>query len=169
MTEPGGPFPVEDPVWRRLAVVLARREVGLASGSAVVDWATDALTEGRDSASLRVLAGLASSPNEFEVDDHVRAAAAELGVSLPERDRLLRLYATTVAEEIVTGRKRPVDGAKELYELFRRTNALTELGVWTGLDDAMSLATNGIYGNIADVEKEIIRHAHQMTEQAQQG
>jgi hypothetical protein len=80
------PFPLEDSVWRKLAVVLARREMGAASGSDVVAWATEALSEGRDSASLRLLAGLVS-----------------------------RLVA----------------------------NAIPDLAVWTGLDDAVSLAPTG--------------------------
>lgn len=168
MTERAGePFPVEDPVWRKLAVILARREMGVASGSDVVDWATDALTEGRDSVSLRVLASLASPPNDFEVDAKAHAAAAELGFSVPGRDRLLRLYARILAEDIVTERKRPEDGARELYQVFRVANSLPDLAVWTGLDDAVSLAKNGTYGNITDVEAEIVRRAHQMLERPQ--
>jgi hypothetical protein len=158
------PLSCRDSVRRNLDSVLGRREMGWASGNAVVDWAGDALSKGFDSASLRALAGLTSPTNEFEVDALVRAAAAELGFVVPDREKLLRQFATILAEDIVTGRKRPVDGAKELYQVFRMAKSLSDLALWTGLDDAVSLAKNGIYGSINQVEREIVRHAHRMLE-----
>lgn len=153
-----------NPVWCKLAAALARRELGQQTGGDVVAWAADALAEGIDTPSLRILAGLESPPNEFEVDRYLKAAADELGVRIPDRAGLVRLLAATLAGEIAAGRRSPEDGAKELYQLFRQAELHDELGVWTGLDDAVSLAKQGIHGDIQEVEKDIVRHARALAE-----
>jgi hypothetical protein len=60
-------------VRRKLYERLARPPLGWESVSAVVNWAVGALTARWDAVSLAALAGLQKSPNEFEVDQHLRA------------------------------------------------------------------------------------------------
>ena len=74
------------------------------------------------------------------------------------------MLAAVLAEEIAAGKRSPEEGAKELYELFRKAEFRDELRVWTGLDDAVSLAKQGIYGDIYQVEKDIVGNARALAE-----
>jgi hypothetical protein len=162
MSDVSVPYPMDELPWRDLVRVLALREMGRGSAADVVQWAGDALAEGRDSPSLRVLAGLSPPLSGYEVDRHLRDATGELGVSVPDRETLLALFARLVARGIVDGSVSPESGVKDIYEAFRLGDSFVELGVWTGLDDALVMARDGVFGSIQDAEDAIVQEAKRL-------
>ncbi len=147
---------------RRLIEVLAGREMGRNTGAEVVAWAESALAAGLDSPSLRILAGLAVPHNEFEVDRYLNAAAMEIELVLPRGVDLMSVRAHQVAEDIVSGTVTARNGARRLYEIARATGLLTDLSVWSGLDDALAMADSGTFGTVAEVEAEIVVQARRL-------
>lgn len=153
---------MDEQPWRDLVRVLALREMGRGSAADVVQWAGDALAGGHDSPSLRVLAGLSPPLNVHEVDRHLRDATGELGVSVPDREALLALFARLVARGIVDGTVPPESGVKDIYEVFRLGGSFADLGIWTGLDDALVMARDGVFGSVQDAENAIVQEAKRL-------
>jgi hypothetical protein len=152
------------PLVRQLIGILAAREMGHGTGLGVVEWAASALAAGCDSPSLRILAGLAVPPNEFELERYLDAVATEVGLVLPKGTDLLRVRAQQVAEDIVNGTVTARIGAERLYEIAQATGSLTDLSVWSGLDDALAMADSGTFGTVEGVEAEIVARARLLVE-----
>ena len=153
---------LSDPNWRRLVRLLGQRKLGLISGSAIVDWGVDALVAGWESRSLNVLAGLAKPPNEFEVDEYVGRMLKELDVRVPDDKEFAKLYGMAVAGEMLAGTTTPYDGARELFNLWLRSGCPGDLQAWCGYEDEYELARDGVFGDIADVERDILDEARRM-------
>ncbi|WP_395750229.1 hypothetical protein [Prosthecobacter sp.] len=66
-----------------------------------VEWAMEALTEGYDTPSLRILAGLASPLVIFEVRDYAKRALRELGISIPNGPAAISAYARDLVSDIL--------------------------------------------------------------------
>jgi hypothetical protein len=150
------------PLARRLTEILADREMGRSAGEEVVAWAEGALAAGLDSPSLRILAGLTIPQNEFEVDRYLNAVATEVGLALPKGTDLLSVRALHIAEDILSGTVTARFGAQRLYEIARATGSVSDLSVWSGLDDALAMADNGTFGTVERVEAEIIAQAQRL-------
>ncbi len=60
------------PGWALLVRSLALRELKSATGTDIVDWATQAIAAGCESLALYILAALPVPANEFDVDRHLR-------------------------------------------------------------------------------------------------
>ncbi|MHB0914899.1 MAG: hypothetical protein ACYC4M_04345 [Thermoleophilia bacterium] len=89
--------------------------------SDLIDAATDALVEGLDTPSLRILAGLAEADGA-EVKKMFDRSLDELNISLPnEREAALRL-AQLICIEILTGQTHPYKGAKRIWKLSLQVN-----------------------------------------------
>lgn len=154
-----------DDVWRGLVRTLGRRQFrfAFASGSDIVDWAYAALVAGWDSGSLRILAGLDKPPNDFEVDSYLWRAVEEAGVKLPGEEELAELYALTVARDIVAGSVGPYEVSRELRSLWLATGCPSRLSAWSAFEDQYELARDGVvFGDVADVEREIRAEARRM-------
>jgi hypothetical protein len=86
-----------------LLTLLVQLEQGGFAATDASSWAQDALLEGFDSVSLRVLAGLGPDAQSFEVRPLLRDALRELGITPPVGEPLLRAYASAVAQELHDG------------------------------------------------------------------
>ena len=86
-----------------LLALLVQAEHGGYPGGDASSWAQDALEEGLDSFSLRVLAGLGPEASSFEASPFLRDALRELGIVPPEGEALLRSYASAVAQDLHEG------------------------------------------------------------------
>jgi hypothetical protein len=64
-------------------------------------WAADALCEGHDSPSLRILAGLLPPLNPFEVRDYATRALQELEVAIPVGSDAISAFARDLIADIV--------------------------------------------------------------------
>ena len=112
----------------RFYIAVARDVLGLTLSEDLVGVAIEALEDGRDSPSLRVLAGLSGS-------DVTQARALfdrvleELGIVRPSMRDAALLLARETAREIVSGTVEPYEGAKRIWELARSApdESLSEL------------------------------------------
>jgi hypothetical protein len=102
-----------------LLSLLIDREFCSGSWQAVISWAADALVEGIDSPSLRILAGLstADSDDVRQAAMYLERALGELGMRYPSTEELEREYARRIAHEIVSHKRSPYDGAYRLNDL----------------------------------------------------
>jgi hypothetical protein len=153
-----------DPVRRRLYQVLARRALNWESGSAIVEWAEEALLAGRDYKPLAVLAGLDKPPNEFETDRWLADTFKSLGLAWPDKAELLDLLAITVAGDIVAGTVAPDVGCKELSKLCWATGYTEKLKPFYAADDELDLARQGIYGTVGSITEDILKAARRLVE-----
>lgn len=113
--------------------------VGIFTGDDLRTWAVYALEIGYDSPSLRILAGLFSPTWLSEAKPYFDRAIAELGITIPDDEGLLREYLKVVAQKIVEEEISPGIGTGLIY-----SRVLTPLGhpedlrgwyfLWEGLD-----------------------------------
>ncbi|MEM1239000.1 MAG: hypothetical protein AAGI45_04080 [Cyanobacteria bacterium P01_H01_bin.26] len=74
------------------------------SGGSVEDcvqWAVDTLCVGKDSPSLRILAGLAPPFYSFEVRAYATKALKELGIGIPTEKNAISVYAWYLIKDIL--------------------------------------------------------------------
>ena len=83
---------------------------------AIAAEATNALLEGIDSPSIRMLAGMTGADSE-EVRAVFSAALRELGIESPTPREAAMLVATEIALRITKGIVSPYDGAKEIWRI----------------------------------------------------
>ena len=92
-----------------------------------VDWALDALCEGIDSPSLRILAGLESPLNSFEVRDYTKKTLKELGIRELVGEEAVLAYSRDLAEEIIERRESLRANLKALFTLCHTNDYLSEI------------------------------------------
>lgn len=144
-----------------LMSMLTKRLFLLPNGAEAAEWALATL-ETRDTVGLRILAGMGEPWDEGEVDRYLDRALSELGLERPPPDVLARAYARRFAEDIISGRVGPLDGARNLYEFWQALRMSPEfLEQWNGIDDAISLAQSGI-GTLSEVEEDIRAEANRL-------
>jgi hypothetical protein len=112
-----------------------------------IDWAGEMLVQGRDSYSLRILAGLPPSTSTSEAEDYFLRSARELGLSVPDPEAAVRGYACEVARQIVEGHVAARDGVRELYRICLATEHDRDYRIWLRLDDALDSLLSGEYAH----------------------
>jgi hypothetical protein len=75
---------------------------------------------------------------------------------------LAELYALVIAGDLVAGATPPYEGSRELRQLWLSMGCPTALQQWSIYEDEYELARDGIYGNVRDVERDIINEAKGM-------
>jgi hypothetical protein len=158
---------LSDPVRRRLYRTLAYRALFWASGSAVVDWAGEALAAGWESKPLTILAGLDKPPNEFEIDRYLGEALACLGIARPEKEELVCVLALIIAGDIVTGAMTARAGCAELSKLSGATG-YRQLIEFHMAEDELDLADRGLFGTVNEATARIVESARQLLANAPQ-
>jgi hypothetical protein len=128
--------------WPRDTARLLIRELrDKPSGSDFVAWAVQALCDGYDSPTLRLLAGLDLDglPSAFEASEKFRAVLDELGIQLPDEPTLLRTYVEDVARAIVQGNLEPQAAVAQIHRevltpFEHPTDLMAWCYLWEGLD-----------------------------------
>jgi hypothetical protein len=152
---------------RGTTALLVLRDNGEPLGRNAVQWAVDALADGHDAPSIRILAGLDLTgwPNSFEAEALVEAALRELGV--PETDRVSRAlaYVREVAAAIVAGEIAPQEGANLIHRrvispLKHPANLQAWCYLWEGnaADCSRALEDAEIDRAIVDYAGTFLRH-----------
>ena len=118
---------------------LAEYVLGNVKLSSMPDAAVQALIEGFDSPSLRVLAGESgNNSNLFEIKELLQRTISELGLSLPSENEAAHILIRHWAERIVNGSILPQEGARHiLLDIYHRTEHPSEKIV----GDSLGLAT----------------------------
>ena len=153
-----------DPVRRHLYLALARRSFLGEAGGAIVDWAVEALGAGWDAGPIRVLAGLAKPPNEFETGRFLADAVTSLGLELPDTEDLVGIAAFIVADDIVRGTTPPRAGCRELSRLCAATGFRGSLMPFYTAEDAYELAERGVSGTVQEVTAAVLDDARRLVE-----
>ena len=102
-----------------LGLAASKFVLGLLRSDDLVGVAVQALEDGCDSRSLRVLAGL----TEAEVDEAKATfdrVLSELSVAVPSKRDAVILLARKIAREILVGATGPYVGAKQIWNLTLR-------------------------------------------------
>ena len=102
---------------RGTTCLLVLRDNGEPLAECAIQWAVDALAEGHDGPSIRLLAGLDlhGSPNSFETAALVEEALRELGVPQSDRDARARRYVRDVCAAMIVGEIAPSQGADLIH------------------------------------------------------
>jgi hypothetical protein len=92
--------------------------LGLTPSDTVVEWALDAITEGYDSRSLRVLAGLVRPFDGLEVQRLYSAAQVELGIPPLAAEEYVECYIASVLRQMLEKKLSREDAMGRLGRLF---------------------------------------------------
>jgi hypothetical protein len=125
--------------------IFGKRALGQLTSGDYVDWAGEMLTQGHDSHSLRILAGLDAFTSTFEAEDYFLRSVRELGLTVPDRDAAVLGYACGIAQRIIDGELTGRQAVRELYKLCLATQYRRDLMVWLYLDDALDSLLAGEY------------------------
>jgi hypothetical protein len=121
-----------DELHLKLREVLVRRLGGIRTSTDITAWAADALAEGVDTPSLRILAGLRLLDSPFELEHYLALTLEELGIDA-DREALVRQRAADLAREIQSGHVLASEGACKIAQLAARFGYPDELDAWRQL------------------------------------
>jgi len=99
-----------------LIVAASRMILGMLPAEELVDVAMQAMEDGYDSPSLRILAGLTVGDFQ-EATTMFDRVLSELNVTIPNKRDAVSLLVQMVAHEIVAGSVAPYEGAKKIWDL----------------------------------------------------
>lgn len=85
------------------------------------DIAMTALSEGIDSDSIRILAGMNSSDNTFELRMYFETALIENNLILPDEKKALEIYITFVIQKINSLSLSPYQGFEKIDDAIGKT------------------------------------------------
>lgn len=77
--------------------------------------ALQALEQGFDSPSLRILAGLQENDNEFTLRRYLEDALRELSIEIPDKRQATLQVAIGIAHDIIAARQPIVEGVNEMF------------------------------------------------------
>ena len=95
---------------------IARLVSGGISLRSMPDIALQALEQGLDTPSLRILAGLPDNENEFVIDMYFKDTLRELSIELPDRRQAAIEVGLAIADEIFEGKRNVFEGIKDIKE-----------------------------------------------------
>jgi hypothetical protein len=130
-------------------------------GKPLVDAAANALANGLDSSSLRMLAGATSKAADEEADEWAARAFEELGLTIHERFsskaivEFARLRATEFLQSKGTnGEESPRLLAAELYRYYVASEYDDRLAAWSGFDTEFQMIEDRV---ITGSESDLVR------------
>lgn len=115
-------------------VAVAQWHLGMLTSDQLPTIAIQALEEGRDSPSLRTLAGLTSDETD-DAGSLLERAARELGVQVRDSAQAALTVARFVASHITQGTLSPYDGARQIWRLVGNDAPATLLGFVAAASD----------------------------------
>ena len=96
-----------------------------------VAW--DALEIGFDGPALRRVAAL-DKPSSFEVGELFRKALSEMGKSALSKPEAAMLLAKEIAQQVISGNKKPLEGASEIWRLACQSDFPEQITIFGALD-----------------------------------
>lgn len=98
-----------------------------------IEWAGQQLVEGRDTPSLRILAGLSGDDSQ-ETEFYLKRAFQELALNWPEEKICLLQLCAELASDIVAKRLEPNEGYNRIYQIAVHLDYPRELSRWIRLE-----------------------------------
>jgi hypothetical protein len=93
---------------------IARLVIGDISMRSMPDIALQALEQGLDTPSLRILAGLSDNENEFVIEGYVNETLQDLSIELPDTRQAAIQVGLAIADEIFKGKRKIFEGVQEI-------------------------------------------------------
>lgn len=140
-------------------------------GAPLVEAAANALVDGLDSPTLRVLAGSPRALADEEATTWAADAFDELELRVPERLSVTAVVeaARLEAEDFLDGAMSPRCLARRLYGMADASGHPAELALWGGFDDHYSMLDRGtIGGSEDDVDAGVRRQARLLASRERQ-
>jgi hypothetical protein len=106
------------------------------TGDELINWAAEALSEGLETPSLCILAGLSPKEDVRDARDYLEKSLQELGWSAPPREPTLMMHAVDVAAGLLADRIGVNAAITELYNVLGELNYPRLLSGWYALDEA---------------------------------
>jgi len=116
-----------------LARAISQFTLGKLSYSDLPDVACDALELGLDGPAIRRLASL-QKPSYFGVGDLFEKALQEMGIEQWSKRDAAVFLAKEIGRDVLAGKKEPLAGADEIWELCVAADYPKELAIFGGLD-----------------------------------
>lgn len=159
---------------------LANYVLGNVDEQDLIHIATNALVEGYDSPSLRILAGESDTANPFEINSIFKSVLRELEVELPTEDEAIMMLLCYHIEKIAEGRTPPRERMETIMEEIYYPGKLFEkekefvgeshdlnhlIGCYYSYDDIEERPKKWILGRLSDkksmkaLDQEMIEHA----------
>lgn len=148
---------------RSTSTLLLRRSMGNALAEDYIDWATECLTQGQDSPSLRVLAGLHPRWERHEVEQYFQGTCRELGIAAIPADAPPRETARLVQEVYRGGKISADEAVRMMADLYTRS-AYSDpvLSIWFEIEEELSLQGSGHEGCF--YSPELLEHLEETVE-----
>ena len=153
------------PTVQRFCDLAALWNIDAARTKDVIDAACDVLATGVDGPAMRTLASMSVSPllSPFEVDGPLADALEEVGATLPPRqtDAAVEAAVRAMARRTLRGDMTPRELVNWAHRVITHTGVEMAERLVT-LDDQYDLAQDRIYGEVAQVEAEILEEAQRL-------
>jgi hypothetical protein len=135
---------------------------GGARGQVLVDAAAQALADGLDSPTLRILAGAPRAAADEEALDLAPQVFEELELRVEQRlsPAAIVAAARVIAADLLAGRWTPSEATAALYRMYVASDHANELEDFNRLDDDYHLLRNGVLAaSPADIDEDVLRSA----------
>ena len=91
------------------------------------DWAVNCLEKGIDTKNIRILASMFNAQYTSEVETYFIRSLDDLNRDFPKKEKVLPEYAELVAKEILSKKIKAIEGANEIYKVYRNLGYEPEL------------------------------------------
>jgi hypothetical protein len=137
-----------------LHTLAAKYRLGLVSADDLPKVGIDALTDGLDTPSLRLLAGESSSDCE-EARRLFEKSLIELGIAIPTLDEAGIVVSRSIAQEVIDGKLDPYEGASRIWDsVYVHNPRLEALTVFVGLASELDDHPEERESYLAEIVKE---------------
>lgn len=131
---------------------IAKMVIGYRTHTSLQTIALEALDEGLDSPSLRILAGLANNEYPSIVDHYFYETLKELEIELPNKKTAAIEVAVWIVDEINAGRKSVFEGTKELIDKTINVIAGDKKNTFYAYDSIAFEKAYGLFYTIDDLQ-----------------
>ena len=138
---------------------------GGARGQVLVDAAAEALADGLDSPTLRILAGAPRAAADEEAVELAPAVFEELSLQIEQRLSPAAIVeaARLIALDLLAGHWTPREATAALYRMPIASGHPDELADFSGFDDYYDMLRDGIVtGSVATLDEDVMRAARSL-------
>lgn len=138
---------------------------GGARGQILVDAAAEALADGLDSPTLRILAGAPRAAADEEATELASTVFEEMGLQIEPRLSQAAIVeaARLIAVDLLAGRWTPRQATAVLYRMYIASDYPDELADFSGFDDYYDMLRDGIVtGSMAALDEDVMRAARSL-------
>ncbi len=121
----------------KFELLAGKRALGSAYSKDYTDWAESLLYEDVESENVAILAsmGYERDPDSEEIEAYFLKSLKDLGLSLPDEKKGLKIYANALCEKIVSGDLEPEKGVNILESFYSKSDYEAVYSIWNELSE----------------------------------